>query len=155
MNCFIFHFRPVANVGVYRDQVVLAVRLHAVAGVVKQPNAALPQLSAKLTYLVVHGLLGKVFTADDLEAHLLQRFGHVPRIVDRVAQWWRYRIVRVADDQSNPTPRRLDSHSALLLLSIIIRRERWQRIYSYKREQTAYAYGYHFDLVHTRFSYSQ
>ena len=70
-----------------RQQVVLAVGLHAVAGVEQQPDAALGlERAAELTDRILHAGLVGVGLEDHLEARAAQRVGHVARVVGRIVE---------------------------------------------------------------------
>ena len=88
-----------ADVGLQRDQVVAALGLDAVPGVVKQADATGAQPVAKIEDGLLHlGSVG-VEQALHLKAQALERCRHIAGIVERVAQRAAL-IVSIADYQS-------------------------------------------------------
>src|SRR5205085_2874730 len=88
------------DLGINRDHVALAARLHAKAGEEYQRDRARLDLAIQALESAVHLLAGQVLADIDIETVALELFGDVARIVDRLLQRrLGVRIFRVADDQ--------------------------------------------------------
>ena len=84
----------------HRDQVVAALDLHAVAGVVKQARATATQAVAKLAQRCQHAALVQVLARDHGKAGLPQGLRHGAGIIHRVGQR-RLLVAAIADHQGH------------------------------------------------------
>jgi len=89
------------DIGIYRDEEVATLHLHAVPGVIEDGNRAGCQSGPKLADDVRHGFLGLVLSVGDVETEILQRPRNGACVVYRISQrrGW---IGAVADDQGHP-----------------------------------------------------
>ena len=89
----------VLELGVDRHQEVLALMLHAVAGIEHERRLGVGGGAGEARQRRLHGALFEVEALDDLEARLLQHRRHVGRVVARVRERWSAPIGGIADDE--------------------------------------------------------
>ena len=97
--------RPLVDVGgvvqprVDRDQVVAAVKLKPMAGIIKQRHVRAGRFGRERGDRPPHPGLIEVDPQRDLEAERLQRVGDIPGVVGRIDQLGNGLVAAVADDQ--------------------------------------------------------
>ena len=95
----------IGKLGVDRDQVVFAVGLDAVAGVIDHRDgvvALFKNAGRELFDRLLHDIAGQVERHDDLEAGLVQHLRHRLGVVHRIIQRLVHLIGGIADDQRDP-----------------------------------------------------
>src|SRR6185503_19727180 len=67
-----------------RNEIIDALNLYAVTGVIKQGHATVPYLRTKFANRALHAVLIEVLLIDHVETGPAQRLSHVASVVDRI-----------------------------------------------------------------------
>ena len=92
-----------------RKQIVLALDLHAVTGIVDHGDgagAALGDLGGKVLHDPDHVFARQVGRLGDLEAGRVQKLRHRLRVVAGIGELWRGLVIRIADHKRDALVRR-------------------------------------------------